>query len=56
VMLHKLVEDAGFDKVVYFYQQLHHGADPDKAFVATFRVPMGWFISEMDKYFATLRQ
>jgi hypothetical protein len=56
LMLHKLTEDVGFDKVVYFYQQLHHGTDPDRAFVATFRVPMGWFIRDMDAYFASLRQ
>ena len=56
LMLNKLVEDAGFDKVVYFYQQLHHGADPDKAFLNTFRVPMGWFTRDMDAYFASLRQ
>ncbi len=56
LMLSKLVDDAGFDKVVYFYQQLHHGADPDKAFLNTFRVPMGWFTKDMDAYFASLRQ
>jgi hypothetical protein len=56
LMLSKLVDDAGFDKVVYFYQQLHHGADPDKAFLSTFRVPMGWFTKDMDAYFTSLRQ
>ncbi|MDR7865862.1 MAG: hypothetical protein RIN56_03535 [Sporomusaceae bacterium] len=56
LMLNKLVADAGFDKVVYFYQQLHHGADPDKAFLNTFRVPMGWFTRDMDAYFSSLRQ
>ncbi len=56
LMLNKLTEDVGFDKVVYFYQQLHHGADPDRAFIATFRVPMGWFLKDMDAYFSSLRQ
>lgn len=55
LMLAKLTDDAGFDKVVYFYQLLHHGADPEKAFLSVFRVPMGMFLSDMDNYFASLR-
>ena len=56
LMLHKLTEDAGFDKVVYYYQLLHHGGDPDKAFLSVFNVPMEWFLNDMDKYFASIRQ
>jgi hypothetical protein len=55
VMLGKLADDAGFDKVVYFYQQLHHGVSPDKAFESVFRVPMKWFLTDMDRYFSELR-
>ena len=51
VMMAKLVEAAGFDKVVYFYQQLHYGVDPDKAFLSVFRVPMRYFLDDMDRYF-----
>lgn len=56
LMLAKLTEDAGFDKVVYFYQQLHYGVSPDKAFLSVFRVPMQWFLGDMDRYFADLRK
>jgi hypothetical protein len=55
LMLAKLVEDGGFDKVIYFYQLLHHGSDPDKAFLSVFRAPMGMFLTDMDTYFASLR-
>ncbi len=55
LMLAKLVDDAGFDKVIYFYQLLHYGNDPDKAFLSVFRVPTAMFLSDMDKYFASLR-
>ena len=56
LMLAKLVEGVGFDKVVYFYQQLHYGVDPDKAFLSVFRVPMQWFLTDMDRYFGELRK
>ena len=55
-MLAKLVEGADFDKVVYFYQQLHYGVDPDEAFLSVFRVPMQWFLKDMDNYFSELRK
>ena len=55
LMLAKLADDAGFDKVVYFYQLLHYGSDPDKAFLSVFRVPMAMFLTDMDTYFASLR-
>ena len=54
LMLNKLVEDVGFEKLVYFYQLLHHGVSPEKAFQSVFRVPMGWFLKDMDIYFQQL--
>lgn len=54
VMMAKLVEAAGFDKVVYFYQQLHYGVDPENAFLSVFRVPMRYFLDDMDRYFEEL--
>ena len=56
LMMAKLVDQAGFDKVVYFYQQLHYGVDPDKAFISVFRVPMIYFLDEMDRYFEELHK
>lgn len=56
LMLHRLVEDGGFDKIVYYYKLLHHGGDPDRTFLSVFNVPMAWFLGEADKYFTTLRQ
>ena len=56
VMMAKLAEAAGFDKVVYFYQQLHYGVDPDKAFLSVFRVPMGYFLDDMDRYFGEIHK
>lgn len=56
LMLAKLAEDGDFNKVVYFYQQLHYGVSPEKAFESVFRVPMNWFLGDMDRYFAELRR
>jgi len=55
-MLSKLIEDVGFEKIVYFYQLLHYGKDPERAFESVFRVPMQWFLGDMDHYFTELRK
>jgi hypothetical protein len=55
VMAYRLIQDNGFENVVFFYQLLHSGSNPDNAFVAAFRVPMAWFLSDMNVYFDRLR-
>ena len=55
VMAARLVQDNGFENVIFFYQLLHNGSDPDKAFVSAFRVPMAWFLSDMNAFFDQLR-
>ena len=55
VMAARLVQDNGFENIVFFYQLLHNGTDRDKAFMAAFRVPMAWFLSDMNDYFDRLR-
>lgn len=55
VMAARLVQDNGFENIVFFYQLLHNGTDRDKAFMAAFRAPMAWFLSDMNAYFAGLR-
>ena len=55
VMTYKLIQDNGFENVVFFYQMLHNGSSPDKAFVTAFRVPMRYFLGEMNDYFDKLR-
>lgn len=55
VMAYRLIQDNGFENVVFFYQLLHSGRSPDNAFVAAFRVPMAWFLSDMNAYFERLR-
>jgi len=55
VMTNRLVQDNGFENIIFFYQLLHNGTTPDKAFLAAFRVPMAWFLSDMNDYFDKLR-
>ncbi|MCJ7664231.1 MAG: hypothetical protein MUO24_08315 [Desulfobacterales bacterium] len=55
VMASRLVQDNGFENIVFFYQLLHNGTDRDKAFISAFRVPMAWFLSDMNDYFDRLR-
>ena len=55
VMAYKLIQDNGFENVVFFYQLLHGGSSPDKAFAAAFRAPMAWFLSDMNAYFDRIR-
>jgi hypothetical protein len=55
VMAARLVQDNGFENIVFFYQLLHNGTNRDKAFISAFRVPMAWFLSDMNDYFDRLR-
>jgi hypothetical protein len=55
VMAARLVQDNGFENIVFFYQLLHNGTDRDKAFITAFRVPMAWFLKDMNEYFDRLR-
>jgi len=56
LMTYKLIQDNGFENVVFFYQLLHSGTPADRAFLAAFKVPMAWFLSDMNEYFAGLRR
>jgi hypothetical protein len=55
LMTYRLVEDKGFEKLINFYQLLHDGKDPDKAFIAAFGMPMSKFLADMNDYFNKLR-
>ena len=55
VMTYRLVGDNGFEKVLFFYQLLHNGSDPDKAFIIAFGVQMSDFLADMNDYFNKLR-
>lgn len=55
VMTYRLIADNGFENIIFFYQLLHNGTAPNKAFVAAFRVPMSWFLADMNTYFEKLR-
>ena len=55
VMATRLVQDNGFENIIFFYQLLHNGTAPDHAFLSAFRVPMAWFLSDMNAYFDKLR-
>jgi len=55
VMVHRLVQDNGFENIILYYQLLQNSTDPDKAFLTAFRVPMASFLSDMNNYFAKLR-
>ena len=55
VMAAHLVQDNGFENVILYYQLLHNGTAPDKAFLTAFRVPMARFLSDMNAYFDKLR-
>ena len=41
LMTVRLIGDNGFEKVISFYQLLHNGSDPDKAFTTAFGVQYG---------------
>ena len=51
LMTYHLVGDKGFEKVILFYQLLHDGNNPDKAFVSAFGVQMSQFLDDMNDYF-----
>jgi len=55
VMAYRLIQDNGFENVVFFYQLLHGGSTPDKAFLTAFRAPMSFFLADMNEYFDKLR-
>jgi len=54
LMTYRLVGDNGFEKVILFYQLLHNGNDPDKAFITAFGVQMSDFLTDMNDYFNRL--
>lgn len=54
VMVARLVQDNGFEKIILFYQLLHKGTARDKAFLTAFRLPSAQFLNEMNAYFANL--
>jgi hypothetical protein len=56
VMTSRLIGDNGFGKVLLYYQLLHNGSDPDKAFITAFGRPMSDFLTEMNEYFNNLRR
>lgn len=56
LMMVRLVGDNGFEKVIFYYQLLHDGKDPEKAFFTAFGVQSSDFLSEMDDYFRQLRR
>ena len=45
-----------FEPVLQYYRLLNQGMKPDSAFVALFRRPQSMFATEMDQYFAKLRE
>jgi len=49
-----LIGDNGFGKVILYYQLLHNGNDPDKAFITAFGVQMSDFLADMNDYFNRL--
>ncbi len=55
LMADQLAQGNGFENIIFFYQMLHMGIDREKAFHAAFRVPMSWFLSDMNSYFTKLR-
>jgi hypothetical protein len=54
LMTYRLIGDNGFEKVILFYQLLHNGSDPDKAFITAFGVQMSDFLTDMNDYFNRL--
>jgi len=54
LMTYRLVGDTGFEKMILFYQLLHNGSDPDKAFITAFGVQMSDFLTDMNDYFNRL--
>ncbi len=55
LMLHQLAGN-DFEAVLQYYRLLNQGMSADKAFVALFRRPQAYFATEMDQYFAKLRE
>ena len=56
LMAARLTEGNGFENLIFFYQLLHGGTEPDKAFTSAFRVPMSFFLAETQTYFEGLRR
>lgn len=56
LMTYRLIGDNGFEKVIFFYQLLHNGSDPDKVFITAFGVQMSDFLADMNDYFNKLRR
>ena len=54
LMTYRLIGDNGFGKVILYYQLLHNGNDPDKAFITAFGVQMSDFLADMNDYFNRL--
>ena len=54
LMTYRLIGDNGFGKVILYYQLLHNGKDPDKAFITAFGVQMSDFLADMNDYFNRL--
>ena len=55
LMADQLSQGNGFENIIFFYQMLHMGIEREKAFRAAFRVPMSWFLADMNDYFTKLR-
>ena len=55
LMTDRLSQENGFENIIFFYQLLHMGTNRDKAFQTAFRVPMSWFLADMNTYFDKLR-
>ncbi|MDI6764760.1 MAG: hypothetical protein QME83_17295, partial [Thermodesulfobacteriota bacterium] len=54
LMTYRLIGDNGFEKLIFFYQLLDNGSDPDKAFITAFGVQMYDFLADMNDYFNRL--
>ncbi|WP_041437989.1 hypothetical protein [Thermodesulfobium narugense] len=55
LMTYKLIQGNGFENVIYFYQLLHSGVPVNKIFLTAFKVPMSYFLNDVNEYFASLR-
>ncbi len=55
LMTYQLMQGNGFESIIFFYQLLHNGISANSAFQAAFRVPMSYFLDEMNEMFCKLR-
>ena len=55
LMTYQLMQDNGFENIIFFYQLLHNRIPANSAFQAAFRVPMSYFLDEMNEMFRKLR-